>query len=583
MNAPPEPSPPSWVLKRDGRLVPFEADRIARVLFAAAEECGRPDAFLVRELADGVVHFLAGELEGATPSTDQIEEVIIKVVRELGHPLLAETYARQAQRNRQKGEEVSAARDSGDPPPLHHSAGVSLGEIRAASVRQFTLQTVFSRDLASAHHDELIQLTGLDTPEELAGCLLRAPISVEQLVGRLEEIARRAGEWVILEGPEYALLANGLPGELTGKLREAEELADRWVKQLLVGLRLTGRRAILNLNGAQPPAWAEALAEGPLFVGQRRIPENQDRALLVESLLAAVCTAPPGEQGLTRLRVDWHLAASDFEPLARERLLNAVRLALAGMPITFVFDRPRRLQALAEGVDRRRTAVLLTVGLNLPRLATLVCEECPALDETGKCQRVLARLKSLVRLALSAGVQKRDYLRSRTLQSGFLAEAFLLDRARLLVTPFGLEQAVHSIWGRGLCAGGAALDFGEQLLQRIRELLQLEGRTVALECCVDAPLGTVGSRGTGPSRSTVAGPTCWDPAAPVKSQLRTLGKLHAVCDGGTGKVLLPSDPPPTADQVADWLRTAWHQTEIVRLCWLRPPTAHRQLTFAPAD
>ena len=43
MSVPHSPSPPAWVRKRDGRLVSFEADRIARALFAATEACGRPD------------------------------------------------------------------------------------------------------------------------------------------------------------------------------------------------------------------------------------------------------------------------------------------------------------------------------------------------------------------------------------------------------------------------------------------------------------------------------------------------------------------------------------------------------------
>ena len=56
---PPHSPPPAWVRKRDGRLVPFDADRISRALFAAGEEAGRPDPFLARELADVAVHFLA--------------------------------------------------------------------------------------------------------------------------------------------------------------------------------------------------------------------------------------------------------------------------------------------------------------------------------------------------------------------------------------------------------------------------------------------------------------------------------------------------------------------------------------------
>src|SRR5262249_57925172 len=88
------PAPPAWVHKRDGQLVPFDADKISRALFAAAESLGRPDAFLARELADGVVHFLTAESEGVTPTTEQISELVIKVVRELGQPALAEAFAR---------------------------------------------------------------------------------------------------------------------------------------------------------------------------------------------------------------------------------------------------------------------------------------------------------------------------------------------------------------------------------------------------------------------------------------------------------------------------------------------------------
>src|SRR5262252_5440759 len=86
-------TPPAWVHKRDGRLMPFEADKISRSLFAATEALGRPDAFLARELADGVVHFLAEEDSGDTPTTAAIAELVVKVVRELGQPALAEAFA----------------------------------------------------------------------------------------------------------------------------------------------------------------------------------------------------------------------------------------------------------------------------------------------------------------------------------------------------------------------------------------------------------------------------------------------------------------------------------------------------------
>src|SRR5207248_562497 len=90
---------PAWISKRDGRLVPFEPDRISQALFAASEALGRADAFLARELADGVLHFVAQEFAATdTPTTVQIAELVAKVTRELGQPALAQVFARESER-----------------------------------------------------------------------------------------------------------------------------------------------------------------------------------------------------------------------------------------------------------------------------------------------------------------------------------------------------------------------------------------------------------------------------------------------------------------------------------------------------
>src|SRR5438309_10288258 len=85
---------PAWVCKRDGSRVPFQPDKISQALFAATETLGRPDAFLAREMTDGILHFLAGEVVGAAiPTTAQIGDTVVKIVRELGQPLLAQAIA----------------------------------------------------------------------------------------------------------------------------------------------------------------------------------------------------------------------------------------------------------------------------------------------------------------------------------------------------------------------------------------------------------------------------------------------------------------------------------------------------------
>src|SRR6476660_3370390 len=83
---------PNWVTKRDGRLVPFDGDRVCRAVFAAGERVGRPDPFLARELTDGVLHFLAEDGADDPLPTDRLAEVVITIVRELGHPALAQSF-----------------------------------------------------------------------------------------------------------------------------------------------------------------------------------------------------------------------------------------------------------------------------------------------------------------------------------------------------------------------------------------------------------------------------------------------------------------------------------------------------------
>ena len=123
---------------------------------------------------------------------------------------------------------------------------------------------------------------------------------------------------------------------------------------------------------------------------------------------------------------------------------------------------------LAEGVDRRHPARLLTVGVHLPRLA-----EQPGVD--GDPARFLKKLGSLARLALSAAVQKREFLRRRDARRPLFTERFSARPARLVVAPVGLDAVVRRFTGCGLCSGGEALDFGKQIVQTLRDVLRQDG------------------------------------------------------------------------------------------------------------
>lgn len=570
------PVAPAWVSKRDGQLVPFDADKISRALFAAGESLGRSDAFLARELADGVVHFLNAESEGATPTTEQIAELVIKVVRELGQPALAEAFARFAQNRTRHGAKSQTAEAAPAEVVLRFTPGTPLSVVLPSCVRDYTLQSVFTRDLLAARSAGLLTLTGLESPAELAGCVLGPPLDGgANLIAAIEEMRRFVGRFVVLDGPEHLLAAHGQPS------------ACDFARDLALGLRLTGLHGIVNLNSAAPPSWAGDLAAGPLFAAQQRAPHAEQMRERADELARELLQPSHSIPCAGVLRIDWHLGERDFgsETATRERLQRLAQLTLEDAPLSFVFDRPRRPTALAEGVDRQHPAVLLTAGLSLPRLAVQ-----PGIDADP--EKFLPKLGSLARLALSAGVQKREYLRrlerSRPHPSASepaLTSSFLLDRARLVVAPVGLDRVVHSFFNKGLSAGGAALEFGRQIAQRLRDVLRQDGRHAHLDTCLDGPFGfrlsEAGSGGDAwPTDEETAGLTAWDAGAALKNQLRSAGVLHGMADGGTAALFLPEDKTPSAEQVAEWLRTAWQQTDVVRLHLVRGPGAARQLTFS---
>jgi hypothetical protein len=552
------------VTKRDGRLVPFDADRISQGLFAASEALGRPDAFLARELTDGVLHFLALEAGAGIPTTALVGELVVKVVRELGQPALAQVFAagsREKVKANRSTQPTATGAAPGGQVMLAFSASDSPGRVVRECLRAYSLHAVFARDLAAAHRDGLLTLTGLESPLQLAACVLGAPASAAAERTSFPTAEQEIAQVRCADSPEQVNAA-----WLTG---------DRHATAAQPGP--DGRPTIVNLNCRVSPLWAEENVSGPLFGEQRRPRRRADRAALAEAWLEeeAAFGHVPGR------RIHWHLAEEDFcasaSSGARGRLLRLARRALELPGLAFVFDRRRRPIALGEGLDRQHAAVLLSVGLHLPRLAVL-----PGV--AGQANVFLQKLGSLARLALSAAAQKRAFLRRQGAAAGsVLARGFLLERARLVVVPVGLDAVVRGLTGCALGESKAALDIGRQIVLRLREVLEQDGRRTNLDSCIDglpttpadgfmldraADSGSEVERGVTAER--VAGLTPWAPEQPAKSQLRAASVLHAAAEGGTAAVFLSDADRRQLEVVANVLHFAWQQTDVVRLRFVQP-------------
>ncbi|MBI5309117.1 MAG: hypothetical protein HZB37_12515, partial [Planctomycetes bacterium] len=81
-----------YVVKRDGRKVPFNEKKIADAIFKAAQAVGGEDRALADELAAVVTAFLEKKYAGRLPGIEDIQDVVEKVLIETGHAKTAKAY-----------------------------------------------------------------------------------------------------------------------------------------------------------------------------------------------------------------------------------------------------------------------------------------------------------------------------------------------------------------------------------------------------------------------------------------------------------------------------------------------------------
>lgn len=75
----------STIVKRDGRCVLFDIDKIAQAIFKAAQVLGGKDYDMACSLAQQVVDYLENDLKITNPSVEQIQDAVEHVLIENGH------------------------------------------------------------------------------------------------------------------------------------------------------------------------------------------------------------------------------------------------------------------------------------------------------------------------------------------------------------------------------------------------------------------------------------------------------------------------------------------------------------------
>jgi hypothetical protein len=541
------------VRNRDGSTEPFEPDRINRSLFAASERVGRPDAFLARELTDSVLHFLAQECEGGTVSIEQITDTLVKVIRELGQPQLA---AACAAGNHPPSTTTSVERrppvvDSRWPTAESRNPLALQRRLASETLTAFSLEHVFARTLTAARAEGLLTLGGLETPFELDAAVIRPASAGGGLTWAsgvfevMEQTRSYVGRAVAVDSPERDFIQRG------ARIGDAAV----WIKELSRAARTLGLQVVLNLGSASLPPWAAGAPSGPLFVEQAKPDSSQGLLAFLDALIDHVLHL--GVQSW--LRIDWHLTERDFEEAGEPRLTRLLRAALSGLPITFVCQRAKREVSLAEGLDRNHQATLLWVGLHLP---TLLARHRNSLEP----ETFIAKTLILARLAASAGVQKRDFLRRHARPD---RPAFLLERAHLAVHLIGLRDVLRQMF-QG--AASAELHFTQELCKRLTTTLAEEARHTHLKSLIDDPMDVAPEE-----------VESHEDADGFEMIMKQAGKRHAAMGRGTLTLGLHHDELQQPRRLLELLKQAQHQASINRVRFVRQIARQTQLTMPSAD
>ena len=80
------------VKKRDGRIVPFDQERITEAIFKAAQAVGGNDRELSRRLSRKVVKYLEARNPDSIPHVEEVQDAVEKILTENGHYRTTKAY-----------------------------------------------------------------------------------------------------------------------------------------------------------------------------------------------------------------------------------------------------------------------------------------------------------------------------------------------------------------------------------------------------------------------------------------------------------------------------------------------------------
>lgn len=368
------------IKKRDGRIVPFDQDKIVQAIMRAVEAVQGSDDQLAGELAERVIKAVAAEARETIPTVESIQDMIEKVLIAQGHARTAKAFilyrAHRSRIREGKSELMETVADILQAEFPAAGAGLKapkLHAIGATASREFYLNRVIREADATAHLEGDWHIHGL--PHYAS-----APHSVVLPYRALLAAGFKAGHGHV-RPPRHAheaaiattVLVQAAQADCHGGVALSAFDAD-WAAVLPADTdapALEGALgALVSCLNALPAQAHGQLAAVSLHVG---LATSELGRAVTRALLSAIADGlgrgePPLRPHVV-FRVQLGVNQSPADP-NHDLLEQAIALATRWPGLTFIHDSPdaayvgHEARLIGEG-----TGLIARLTLNLPRLA----------------------------------------------------------------------------------------------------------------------------------------------------------------------------------------------------------------------
>lgn len=167
-----------FVVKRDGRLVPFRLEKVSEAIFKAAKAVGGEDRGIANDLSIRVYESLKKDFGPKNPTVEQLQDYVEKELIEGGHAKTAKAYILYRQKRSELRDSkafLGKVEDIINGYVLKHdwrvnensNASYSLSGLQAhisgAVIAEHTLNYIYSKDISEAHRSGDFHIHDLGT------------------------------------------------------------------------------------------------------------------------------------------------------------------------------------------------------------------------------------------------------------------------------------------------------------------------------------------------------------------------------------------------------------------------------------